>query len=137
MLWVKNLNLSADTPNTGTDQSSQAIDCTLSNTGSPVVSSPTNWFQKKKAGVKLEVECYSRRKADEMPVRFRLDGHEYLAKEVHDQWYGPSGAYFDVREDDGNLYILRRETAPPEGHGIWSPSASSNPSDDVLVLAEL
>jgi hypothetical protein len=49
MLRVKNLNLSADTPNTGTDQSSQAIG-TLRNTGSPVVSYPTNWFQKKKAG---------------------------------------------------------------------------------------
>ena len=26
--------------------------------------------------MKLEVECYSGRKADERPIRFRLDGHE-------------------------------------------------------------
>ena len=65
--------------------------------------------------MKLEVECYSGRKADERPVRFRLDGHEYLVEEVLDQWYGPSDTYFKVRADDGNLYILRRETAAPEG----------------------
>jgi len=32
-----------------------------------------------------------------------------------DQWYGPSDTYFKVRADDGNLYILRRETAAREG----------------------
>ena len=66
-------------------------------------------------GMKLEVECYSGRKADERPVRFRLDGHEYLVEELVDQWYGPSDSYFKVRADDGNLYILRRETSTPEG----------------------
>ena len=65
--------------------------------------------------MKLEVECYSGRKADERPVRFRLDGHEYLVEEVLDQWYGLSDTYFKVRADDGNLYILRRETAAREG----------------------
>jgi len=65
--------------------------------------------------MKLEVECYSGRKADERLVRFRLDGHEYLVEEVLDQWYGPSDAYFKVRADDGNLYILRRETSMPDG----------------------
>ena len=67
--------------------------------------------------MKLEVECYSGRKADERPVRFRLDGHEYMVEELLDQWYGPSDTYFKVRADDGNLYILRRETAAPDG--LW------------------
>jgi len=65
--------------------------------------------------MKLEVDCYSGRTADERPVRFRLDGYEYLVEEVLDQWYGPSDIYFKVRADDGNLYILRRETATPDG----------------------
>src|SRR6516162_2365921 len=70
----------------------------------------------KRAGeMKLEVECYSGRTADERPVRFRLDGHEYMVEEILDQWYGPSDTFFKVRADDGNLYILRRETAAPEG----------------------
>ena len=35
--------------------------------------------------MKLEVECYSGRITDERPVRFRLDGHEYMVEEVLDQ----------------------------------------------------
>jgi hypothetical protein len=27
--------------------------------------------------------------------------------EVLDRWYGPTGTWFRVRADDGNLYILR------------------------------
>ena len=73
-------------------------------------------FSGKRAGeMKLEVECYSGRKANERPVRFRLDGHEYPVEEVLDQWYGPSDTYFKIGADDGNLYILRQETSAPDG----------------------
>ena len=67
--------------------------------------------------MKLEVDCYSGRAADERPVRFRLDGNEYMVEEVLDRWYGPSDAFYKVRADDGNLYILRRETSTPDG--LW------------------
>jgi hypothetical protein len=40
------------------------------------------------------VDCYSGGTADERPVRFRLDGHEYMVEEVLDQWYGPSDSFF-------------------------------------------
>ena len=62
----------------------------------------------------LEVDCYSGRTAEERPVRFRLDGIQYLVEEVLDQWYGPQDAFYKVRADDGNLYILRRETSTPD-----------------------
>ena len=65
--------------------------------------------------VKLEVDCYSGRKADERPVRFRLEGRQYHVEEVLDQWYGPQEAFYKIRADDGNLYILRRESSSPEG----------------------
>ena len=65
--------------------------------------------------VRLEVDCYSGRKADERPVRFRLEGRQYLVEEVLDQWYGPQDAFYKIRADDGNLYILRRESSSPEG----------------------
>jgi hypothetical protein len=65
--------------------------------------------------MKLEVDCYSGRKADERPVRFRLEGCQYLVEEILDQWYGPHDAFYKVRADDGNLYILRRDTSTPEG----------------------
>ncbi len=64
--------------------------------------------------MKLRVECYAGRKADERPVRFHLDDRDYLVEEVLDQWYGPDDTFFKVRADDGNLYILRRNTSADE-----------------------
>ena len=59
----------------------------------------------------LRVECYAGAKADERPVRFQLGGRDHMVEEVLDQWYGPDDVFFKVRTDDGNLYILRRNTA--------------------------
>jgi len=66
----------------------------------------------------LRVVCYSGRKEDERPVRFELDGHEYLIEEVVDQWYGLDDAFFKVLASDGNPYVLRRRSSTPEGE--WS-----------------
>ena len=68
--------------------------------------------------MKLRVECYSGRKADERPVRFFLGERGYFVEEVIDQWYGPSDLFFKVRADDGNLYILRQHPCVPEN--TWS-----------------
>jgi uncharacterized protein (UPF0128 family) len=68
--------------------------------------------------MKVRVECYSGRKADERPVRFQFSGREYAVEEVLDQWYGPSDAFFKVRADDGNLYILRQDRSQSENE--WS-----------------
>jgi hypothetical protein len=65
--------------------------------------------------MRVQVECYSGRKADERPVSFRLDAHEYAIEEVLDQWYGPDHGFFKVRADDGNVYVLSRESSVPEG----------------------
>ncbi len=62
----------------------------------------------------LRVVCYSGRKEDERPLRFQLDGHEYLVEEVVDQWYGPDDAFFKVLASDGNLYVLRHRSSTPE-----------------------
>jgi hypothetical protein len=61
------------------------------------------------------VNRYSGRTADERPVRFRLEDCQYMVEEVLDQWYGPQDAFYKVRADDCNLYILRRETSTPDG----------------------
>lgn len=60
--------------------------------------------------MKLKIECYSGRKADERPVRFQLGEHEYNIQELLDQWYGPHDVFFKVKADDGNVYILRSRT---------------------------
>lgn len=65
--------------------------------------------------MKLAVECYSGRKADERPVRFFLDGREYRVEAVIDQWYDPESISYKVRADDCNLYILRHRRAIPDG----------------------
>ena len=64
----------------------------------------------------VRVQCYSGRKGDERPIRFELNGREYLVEEVVDQWYGPSDTFFKVRADDGGLYILRHN---PKSD-VWS-----------------
>ena len=65
--------------------------------------------------MKLRVECYSGRKADERPVRFWLEGRKYQVEAVLDQWYDPERIFYKVRADDGNLYILRQNLSTPEG----------------------
>ena len=65
--------------------------------------------------MKVDVETYSGRKADERPVGFRLDEHRYTVQEVLDQWYGPEDVFFKVRADDGNIYILRQHTTAADG----------------------
>jgi hypothetical protein len=65
--------------------------------------------------MKLSLECYSGRKADERPARFWLEGKEYRVEAMLDQWYDPEHTFYKVRADDGNLDILRQETSTPEG----------------------
>ncbi len=64
--------------------------------------------------MKLRVECYSGRKADERPVRFQLGERDYFIEEVLGCWYEPEYVFFKVRADDGNNYTLRHETAVPD-----------------------
>ena len=69
-----------------------------------------------KKEMELEVSCYSGRKADERPVRFRLDKRDYTVEEVLDQWYGPDDAFYKVRAQDGNTYVLRRQMSAGSWH---------------------
>lgn len=82
--------------------------------------------------MRVQVACYSGWKADERPVRFRLEGHEYTVEEVLDQWYGPDEVFFKVRADDGKLYILRRQSSVPDGEwdlvSYRDPQGSQRPS---------
>ena len=64
----------------------------------------------------MRVQCYSGSKADERPVRFELNGYEYVVEEVLDRWYGPEDTFFKLRADDNNIYILRHSPSTDE----WS-----------------
>lgn len=55
----------------------------------------------------LRVKTYSGYRADERPLSFFLGQREFRVEELLDRWHGPDHAYFKLRADDGNLYILR------------------------------
>jgi hypothetical protein len=59
----------------------------------------------------MQVQCYAGAKADERPIRFQLDGHEYIVEEILDRWYGPDDTYFKLRANDHSVYILRHRPA--------------------------
>jgi len=80
--------------------------------------------------MRVEVECYSGRKADERPVRFRLDHYDYIIEEVLDEWLGTDNTFFKVLADDGNLYILRHQPSAPDGD--WELVSSRETSSRAL-----
>ncbi len=68
----------------------------------------------------LEVDCYSGYKADERPIRFRLEGRQYCICTVLDQWREPEGSFYRVRADDGRVYVLRQDSTPEASWGLVS-----------------
>jgi len=67
----------------------------------------------------VEVEAYSGYKADERPLRFRAGGQWHEVRKLLDRWYSPGAAYYKVRVEHGDVYILRLE----EKTGEWSLEA--------------
>lgn len=66
--------------------------------------------------MQVTVESYAGHKAEERPLRFTLQGRAFEVREVVDRWYGPDHAYFKVRAEDGNIYVLKHS---PE-QDAWS-----------------
>jgi hypothetical protein len=58
------------------------------------------------AEVPVQVQCRTSGQ-EASPVRFRLDNRDHFVTEVVDQWWGGGAAYYKVRTDDENLYILK------------------------------
>jgi hypothetical protein len=57
--------------------------------------------------VRLHVECYAGYKGAQEPRAIVVDGERRRVLDVADRWFGPDGAYFQVRADDGHTYLLR------------------------------
>lgn len=64
--------------------------------------------------MKLTVECYASRKADERPDRFSLGERHYQIEAVLDQWFDPESIFYKVQADDDSLYILRQQKSTPD-----------------------
>jgi hypothetical protein len=52
---------------------------------------------------------------DERPLRFFLEDRAVEVAAVLDAWVGPDHRYFKVKGDDGDVYILRHDTAADAG----------------------
>jgi hypothetical protein len=64
---------------------------------------------------RVEVETYSGYKADERPVRVKIDGATVEVAEVEDRWYSPGATFFRVLLANGERYVLRRV----EAQEVW------------------
>jgi hypothetical protein len=73
-----------------------------------------NQMSPESKAMRVDVQCYAGRKADERPVSFLFGARKYMVDEVLDQWYGPDDNFYKVCADDGNLYILRHRVATDE-----------------------
>lgn len=65
---------------------------------------------------RVEVECYAGYRADQRPVRLKLDEQTLDIEEVEDRWYSPGETYFRVRVIGGDRYVLKHL----EAQDVWS-----------------
>ncbi len=63
----------------------------------------------------VRVDCYAGYKGEETPRRFYLGERVVEIVEVSDRWLAPAYAYFKVRGDDNDTYMLRYDV----GSGRW------------------
>lgn len=81
----------------------------------------------------IRVECYAGYRADQRPLRFVLQGHEYAVTDLDGQWYSPGATYFRVRANDGNFYVLRHD----EGQDRWSLDGFRDGSSKACYCSNL
>jgi len=67
------------------------------------------------ATISIRVECYAGHRGEESPRRFFFGERVIDVAEIVDRWLDPAHRYFNVRGDDGGVYILRHD-APKD---IW------------------
>ena len=64
----------------------------------------------------LRVESYAGYRADERPLRLRLEQEVLEIAEVEDRWYSPGETYFRVVVANGDHYVLRHM----EAQDVWT-----------------
>jgi hypothetical protein len=59
----------------------------------------------------LKVDCHAGYRADETPRGLELEGWRVEVVEVIDRWLGPDHRHFELRGDDGAVYLVRHDEA--------------------------
>ena len=67
----------------------------------------------------IPVECYAGSRGDETPRRFGTPGAQIEIAEIVDRWLAPDHRYFKVRDQEGALYILRRDVTTQRWELRW------------------
>lgn len=83
--------------------------------------------------MKIRVECYSGSKADERPIKLWLAEDALFIESIEDQWYGPDAAYFRVRADDGNTYVIGHDEQEDE----WTLESFRSPQSPGILDPEM
>lgn len=80
--------------------------------------------------IPIQVKSHAGYKAEEYPTAFSIGSHTFKIDEIVDRWYGMDHAYFKVRVDDGNLYILRYDQAGDSWELIFMEASALRPKDE-------
>jgi hypothetical protein len=90
-----------------------------------------NWLRTKREIMRVHVERDTGDVGAEKLKCFRLGGRRVEVIENVDRWFGPDYAYFKVRGNDGNLYILRLD----EAHDAWELTMFQSPDAETFAAA--
>ncbi|MCH7930374.1 MAG: hypothetical protein IIA73_09545 [Proteobacteria bacterium] len=61
--------------------------------------------------MEVRVACHAGYRGEETPRGFSLGERRIAVIDVIDRWLAPEHRYFKLLGDDGNVYILRHDTA--------------------------
>lgn len=75
--------------------------------------------------MQVRVETYEGHGGVEMLRRFHLDGREIKVSDNLDQWHGADYRYFKVKDEDGNVYVLRLDESEADWDLIMFQSEES------------
>ena len=73
----------------------------------------------------VKVECYAGSRAEEHPLRFRLDGKRFEVIKVIERWLTPGCRCFKVLAGDGCEYVLIYNA----GEDTWELEVKGRPQD--------
>ena len=59
----------------------------------------------------IQVECNAGHRGEESPRTLVIDERRIDVVEILDRWLAPNHRYFKLRGDDGDVYIVRNDSA--------------------------
>ena len=63
----------------------------------------------------LLVECHAGYRGEDTPRALTIGDRQVVVDEILDRWLAPDHRYFKVKGDDGDVYLVRQDTAS----GAW------------------